>query len=92
MSTALQTITKREIVLDLASSKDIDDEGKFIVIPPQKEGRLDAVHFSDGKAIRRTIGETNQQFPRTIIQMIEKGQDVPKYKLGDPNYTVLPKA
>lgn len=81
----------REIVLDLASSKEGLREDNFVVLAPPKKGKLDALHFSDGKAIRRTIGITNQLVKQEIIQMCAPGSDTPKYKLGDPqNCSGLP--
>lgn len=78
-------VSARTIVLDLASSKEGLKDDNFVVIPPEKKGQLQAVHFSDGKAIRRTIGITNQMNTQELVQMCDPETGVPPYVLGDPS-------
>lgn len=77
-------VPARTIVLDLASSREGLKDDNFVVIPPEKKGKLQAVHFSDGKAIRRTIGITNQMMKQEIVQMCDPETGIPPYTLGDP--------
>lgn len=78
-------VPARVIELDFASSKDGNDPDHFVVIPPKKEGRIDAVKFKDGTVIRRTRQITNQQNPVEILQMADPKTGIPPYKLGDPD-------
>jgi len=80
-----KAVAVRTVELHFASGKEGNTDENFVVIPPEKEGKLQSVEFSDAKLIRRTMGVTNQQFPQEIIQSADPKTGIPPYILGDPN-------
>lgn len=75
----------RVIELHFASGKEGQADENFVVIPPNKEGRLESVEFEDVKLIRRKMTTENQFNAYEVIQAADPKTGIPPFKYGDPN-------
>lgn len=73
-------------VVELHHASSTEDAGdNFVILPPEgKKKELQAVLFSDGKAIRREITRVNQLNSYEVVQMVPRGEETPKYFCSDP--------
>lgn len=78
-------VIPKVVELHFASTEEGLTDANFVVLPPEKAGKLQAVQFADAKVIRRTIGTENQLCKREIVQKCDPATGIPKYTLNDPN-------
>lgn len=79
-------IIKPVKVVDLHLSKAGESSNdSFVIIPPKKDGKLESVVCADATLIRREMTTKNQLCPYEVIQRVEHGESVPRYKYSDPN-------
>lgn len=78
-------VLPKVVELHFASTEEGLTDENFVVLPPEKKGKLQAVEFADTKVIRRTIGTENQLCKHEIVQKCDPETGIPKYTLNDPS-------
>lgn len=76
----------REVTLDLASVEKGENEENFVILAPEKKGRLACVRFKEGAVVRRTNTVVNQMNPRESFELCNPETGKPKYTEFAPGF------